>query len=73
MSAKIIYTLTDEAPLLATYSLLPIVKAYDIVVLFQGPRSRFKRCWMLIYFPSASKCCRSLTQKCFHRLMFLIK
>jgi isocitrate dehydrogenase len=28
MSAKIIYTLTDEAPLLATYSLLPIVKAF---------------------------------------------
>ena len=25
---KIIYTLTDEAPLLATYSLLPIVKAF---------------------------------------------
>jgi isocitrate dehydrogenase len=28
MSPKIIYTLTDEAPLLATYSLLPIVKAF---------------------------------------------
>jgi len=28
MSAKIIYTLTDEAPLLATYSLLPIVKSF---------------------------------------------
>jgi isocitrate dehydrogenase len=28
MSAKIIYTLTDEAPALATYSLLPIVKAF---------------------------------------------
>jgi isocitrate dehydrogenase len=27
-SAKIIYTLTDEAPLLATYSLLPIVKTF---------------------------------------------
>ena len=26
--AKIIYTLTDEAPLLATYSLLPIVEAF---------------------------------------------
>lgn len=26
--AKIIYTITDEAPALATYSLLPIVKAY---------------------------------------------
>jgi len=26
--AKIIYTHTDEAPLLATYSLLPIVQAY---------------------------------------------
>ena len=25
---KIIYTLTDEAPALATYSLLPIVKAF---------------------------------------------
>ena len=25
---KIIYTLTDEAPMLATHSLLPIVKAY---------------------------------------------
>ncbi len=24
---KIIYTLTDEAPMLATYSLLPIVQA----------------------------------------------
>ncbi len=34
--AKIIYTLTDEAPALATYSLLPIVKAFtaaaDVVV-----------------------------------------
>lgn len=28
MSAKIIYTLTDEAPFLATYSLLPIVQAF---------------------------------------------
>lgn len=28
MPAKIIYTLTDEAPLLATYSLLPIVQAF---------------------------------------------
>ena len=28
MPAKIIYTLTDEAPLLATYSFLPIVKAF---------------------------------------------
>ncbi|MBL4743831.1 MAG: NADP-dependent isocitrate dehydrogenase [Cycloclasticus sp.] len=28
MSSKIIYTLTDEAPLLATNSLLPIVKAF---------------------------------------------
>ncbi|WP_314598826.1 NADP-dependent isocitrate dehydrogenase, partial [Burkholderia aenigmatica] len=27
-SPKIIYTLTDEAPALATYSLLPIVKAF---------------------------------------------
>ena len=27
-SAKIIYTITDEAPALATYSLLPIVKAF---------------------------------------------
>src|SRR5687768_16514353 len=26
--SKIIYTYTDEAPLLATYSLLPIVSAY---------------------------------------------
>ena len=26
--SKIIYTLTDEAPLLATYSLLPIISAY---------------------------------------------
>ena len=26
--AKIIYTLTDEAPLLATYSFLPIVEAF---------------------------------------------
>ncbi|NBV31939.1 MAG: hypothetical protein EBR93_05330, partial [Bacteroidetes bacterium] len=25
---KIIYTLTDEAPMLATYSLLPIVQAF---------------------------------------------
>lgn len=35
-NSKIIYTLTDEAPALATYSFLPIVKAYskaaDIVV-----------------------------------------
>ncbi len=29
--AKIIYTLTDEAPALATYSLLPIVKAFTAV------------------------------------------
>ena len=28
MSAKIIYTLTDEAPALATYSFLPIVQAF---------------------------------------------
>lgn len=28
MSAKIIYTLTDEAPALATYSLLPVVQAF---------------------------------------------
>jgi isocitrate dehydrogenase len=28
VSATIIYTLTDEAPMLATYSLLPIVQAY---------------------------------------------
>ena len=27
-STKIIYTITDEAPALATYSLLPIVEAY---------------------------------------------
>ena len=26
--SKIIYTLTDEAPMLATYSLLPIVQAF---------------------------------------------
>ena len=26
--AKIIYTRTDEAPLLATYSLLPIIEAF---------------------------------------------
>ena len=26
--ARIIYTLTDEAPLLATYSFLPVVQAY---------------------------------------------
>src|SRR5690606_7418630 len=29
MTAKIIYTLTDEAPALATYSLLPIVEAFS--------------------------------------------
>ncbi|MFN7012642.1 MAG: NADP-dependent isocitrate dehydrogenase [Bacteroidia bacterium] len=29
MASKIIYTLTDEAPLLATYSFLPIVKAFS--------------------------------------------
>ena len=28
MNQKIIYTLTDEAPALATYSLLPIVQAF---------------------------------------------
>src|SRR3990170_1970360 len=27
-NSKIIYTLTDEAPLLATYSFLPIIQAY---------------------------------------------
>lgn len=27
-SAKIIYTLTDEAPLLATYSFLPIIQTF---------------------------------------------
>jgi isocitrate dehydrogenase len=36
MNQKIIYTLTDEAPALATYSLLPIIQAYtraaDVVV-----------------------------------------
>ena len=30
--AKIIYTITDEAPALATYSLLPIIKAYTSAV-----------------------------------------
>ena len=30
-NAKIIYTITDEAPALATYSLLPIIKAYTQV------------------------------------------
>ncbi len=29
MTSKIIYTLTDEAPLLATYSLLPIIQAFS--------------------------------------------
>src|SRR5215213_4413662 len=29
MSAKIIYTHTDEAPLLATYSFLPIIQAFS--------------------------------------------
>jgi isocitrate dehydrogenase len=29
MNQKIIYTLTDEAPALATYSLLPIIQAFD--------------------------------------------
>ncbi|MCK5714694.1 MAG: NADP-dependent isocitrate dehydrogenase, partial [Nitrosomonadaceae bacterium] len=28
-NSKIIYTLTDEAPALATYSFLPIVQAYS--------------------------------------------
>ena len=28
--AKIVYTYTDEAPMLATYSLLPIVKAFAV-------------------------------------------
>ena len=28
MSSKIIYTLTDEAPMLATYSLLPIIQRF---------------------------------------------
>ena len=28
MSNKIIYTLTDEAPMLATYSLLPIIQRF---------------------------------------------
>ena len=27
-SARIVYTRTDEAPLLATYSLLPVIAAY---------------------------------------------
>ncbi|WP_249962644.1 NADP-dependent isocitrate dehydrogenase [Histophilus somni] len=31
MSAKITYTLTDEAPMLATYSFLPIVQAFTAV------------------------------------------
>lgn len=31
MSAKITYTLTDEAPMLATYSFLPIVQAFTTV------------------------------------------
>ena len=33
MTTKIIYTITDEAPALATYSLLPIIKAFSIVIL----------------------------------------
>ena len=28
--AKIIYTHTDEAPLLATYSFLPVIEAYRL-------------------------------------------
>ena len=28
IKSKIIYTLTDEAPALATYSFLPIIKAF---------------------------------------------
>ena len=28
MTAKIIYTITDEAPMLATYSFLPVVQAF---------------------------------------------
>lgn len=28
-TAKIIYTITDEAPALATYSLLPIIQAFS--------------------------------------------
>ncbi len=32
MTSKIIYTLTDEAPLLATYSLLPIIQAFSQAV-----------------------------------------
>ena len=31
MTAKILYTFTDEAPALATYSFLPIVKAFTRV------------------------------------------
>ena len=31
MSQKIIYTKTDEAPALATYSFLPIIKAFTSV------------------------------------------
>ena len=33
MSQKIIYTLTDEAPALATYSLLPVVQAFSKVAM----------------------------------------
>ena len=30
---KIVYTLTDEAPALATYSLLPFIKKYGVEIL----------------------------------------
>ena len=29
MKSKIVYTITDEAPMLATHSLLPIIKSFD--------------------------------------------
>ena len=44
--AKIIYTITDEAPALATHSLLPIIEGYTAaagVAPWQGPGGRQER------------------------------
>jgi isocitrate dehydrogenase len=54
MNAKIIYTLTDEAPALATYSLLPIVQAFTRAAgLVVETRDISLACRVLASFPDA--------------------
>ena len=52
--AKIIYTYTDEAPMLATYSLLPIIEVRAL------SRKLFERCILVLFSRSAPECATPL-------------